>query len=87
VGRAFFIDKDFHCPKCGHKLDAASHSDGKDHAPEKGDVSLCFKCAAIMVFDDRFTIRKATPEEEEAIMRDEAVRQVYDAILWANEEP
>jgi hypothetical protein len=78
--RAFFIDK-FTCPHCGKDLDAATHAVGLDHAPEQGDVSLCFGCAAVLVYADRFTLRLPTKEEEEEIMRDETVRMVHVTIL------
>jgi len=39
------------CPKCGHNLDAATPMDADVIAtPSVGDISVCYKCAALLEF-------------------------------------
>ena len=43
------LDPDY-CPKCGLLCDAALDPEGSDSKPQQGDISICFKCAAILEF-------------------------------------
>ena len=40
------------CPVCESKLDAATATDGDDVLPKSGDITVCFYCAAVLVFTD-----------------------------------
>jgi hypothetical protein len=41
------------CPRCGYKMDAATHI-GKGRArPKPGDFSLCLQCGQILRFDQQ----------------------------------
>lgn len=53
------------CPKCGYKFDRASHSSMTEkRRPEKGDLSVCIECAAILCYlNSAGDLRLATQEE------------------------
>jgi hypothetical protein len=38
------------CPVCETKLNAATAVDAADVLPETGDITVCFYCAAVLVF-------------------------------------
>lgn len=50
------------CPSCGKNLDIATSIDG-DFKPRVGDLTVCIKCAAFLVFGEDFSLRLITPEE------------------------
>lgn len=50
------------CPYCGKVNDLASSFKGKEK-PEPGDISICIKCAGILVFDEELRIRRPTDSE------------------------
>jgi hypothetical protein len=37
------------CPRCGHKLDCATHPDS-DAEPREGDFTICLKCQEVLRF-------------------------------------
>jgi hypothetical protein len=39
------------CPECGYELDASTKVQGEKGAPEAGDVTVCFGCAALLQWD------------------------------------
>lgn len=53
--------KDDHCPKCKSFLDSSTHIDG-DERPSPHDVSICFKCATYLEFDDDLTLIRLSTE-------------------------
>jgi len=41
------------CPKCGYKnMDTATDVEGTAVAPKPGDVSICWGCGGLLVFDE-----------------------------------
>ena len=50
------------CPECGDKLDRATSPKGE--TPEPGDVSICFNCGTILVFDDKLVSKRPDDEVE-----------------------
>jgi|GEM_PF-5120598 len=38
------------CPTCKAVLDAAAAGDGSDKEPQPGDVTVCFRCGAVLQF-------------------------------------
>lgn len=50
------------CPSCGYHMDAASPEDDGDEAPGPGDVSVCFQCTEILIFDDEMHSHLAPPD-------------------------
>ena len=60
------------CPSCD-RLASIPAEPGDNNAPRPGDVSVCFHCAARLVFTDNLSIRVMTVPEYEALtpwMRD-----------------
>lgn len=48
------------CPVCEYIMDSASSLNNQEHAkPAPGDVSLCFRCGAVLQFDNALHVRKA----------------------------
>lgn len=39
------------CPSCGTPLDSAAEVGGKGIKIKRGDVTICIKCAALLIFD------------------------------------
>ena len=58
------------CRKCLKPLDAATHADGKS-TPNAGDVSICFYCGTLSLYDDQLRLRQPTVDEMEVIISDE----------------
>ena len=69
------------CPFCCQHHDAATHAGGADFEPDDGDVTICFGCGRICIFDSdsRGGLRKPTKKEQRAIGRSERVREVVTA--------
>jgi hypothetical protein len=67
------------CLECGHFLDAAS-SYGKTRIPQPGDVTLCIRCAHVMVFTDTLTLREPTQEEARLLRFNTNVQKMILAI-------
>lgn len=69
------------CPFCGQHHDAATHTGGTNSEPDDGDVTLCFGCGRICIFDsDSYGgLRKPTKKEQRAIGRDERVSELVTA--------
>ena len=48
------------CTQCGDLNDAASHT---DQMPQEGNISVCWNCGLLTVFNKDLTQRKPTAEE------------------------
>jgi hypothetical protein len=65
------------CPHCFKLLDGHQALEGHDQRPGPGDVTVCFGCAAVLVFDDQLEVRAATDQERtEAMSQPEVARFV-----------
>jgi len=51
------------CPGCSYKIDSASALDGSKVRPRPGDLSLCFHCSLVLMFEEDLTVREATIDE------------------------
>lgn len=47
------------CPCCGSVLNAATNTDGSSSGPEKDDITVCFYCGALLLFNEDLTTREA----------------------------
>lgn len=56
------------CPSCGYILDAATNIGGKQ-SPSYGDISICYNCCGICVYDVGLMLRAATPDEIEGFRK------------------
>jgi len=50
------------CPACGYLMDRSAPITGTA-SPEEGDVSICFHCSAINLFDAAGALHLASDEE------------------------
>lgn len=68
------------CLACQHPLNRAS-SMVNDDAPVPGDVTLCIKCAHVMVFDENLKLREPREDEEVDIFTNREMQAIRDAIM------
>ena len=68
---------DHECPHCGERMNGLA---GPAGSPAEGDVTLCVYCANISLFTEQLTLRKATPEEVGALLRNPDIMQAVDAL-------
>jgi hypothetical protein len=55
-----------HCLNCGAKLDASSTfgvGEGKEVRPGEGDMTVCFMCRHVMIYNADLSLRNPTDEE------------------------
>lgn len=52
---------------CGEELDSIKCLNEADCTPSPGDVSVCFVCGTISIFDDNLNRRPPTQEETKAV--------------------
>jgi hypothetical protein len=57
------------CPSCSHPLDACTpHRGGPGKAPRAGDLSICFYCGEMLIFEGpELRIRLLGPAEFNAL--------------------
>jgi hypothetical protein len=72
------IDFDTTCPFCGELHEAVSRARSNTDYPDDGDVTLCFGCGQICVFDSNSAdgLRKPTKREQRDFDRDQRIREV-----------
>lgn len=58
------------CRNCGYRQDSATAIE-QGTIPKKGDVSLCFKCGILSVYEKDLRTRQPTEDEMVAIIEDE----------------
>ena len=69
------------CPWCGYTLDAATAPrEPNSKRPAPGDVSVCFSCAAVSLYDDQLAVRRATDAELAEVMQLPDVRLYVETI-------
>jgi hypothetical protein len=75
------------CPVCGYKLDAATSADLKqpDLRPSPGDLSICFECTSVLIFDLFGGVQLPTPAQSSAAYADRSVER-FRAGLKAYQE-
>jgi len=60
------------CPTCGAELDAASHAGGnEDYHPSPEDLSICYYCTEMLIYNADMTLRVASVAELEALHPDD----------------
>ena len=63
------------CPTCKRRIDAAGTEDEQSVGPTPGDLTICFHCLAVMVFNDDLTLRLIEKEEYNGLP-DESKREI-----------
>ena len=51
------------CQNCGARLDCATSVKFDGSAPVEGDITLCIKCGAAMIFKKDLSLRAATMKD------------------------
>jgi len=54
------------CPECGTEIDAST-SVTRPKRPRPGDLSVCFKCGALLTYNADLSVRALPPEEFAAL--------------------
>jgi len=62
---------------CGALVNAASGAQGQVVGPVPGDVSLCFACAKVWLFDDGLLQREPTQSELDDILSSEEGQIIF----------
>jgi hypothetical protein len=77
------IDTASNCPCCGKKLDGATSLDNQPVLPSKGDLSICFYCATVSIFDENLNIKQLTKEEFSQLPEDikTSIRSARDSLI------
>lgn len=65
------------CELCGDVNDMTSHA---DKSPEEGNLSICWNCGMLTIFQEDLTQRKLTPEELEEYQASPSWSQVAKAM-------
>jgi hypothetical protein len=70
------------CPVCGYTLTGATGAFDPTSTPKPGDLSVCAKCAAPLVFNSDLTIRLLSDTELQALPPGEAdqLRRAQNAL-------
>lgn len=76
------FDSEVTCIKCGERQDKASEAIGNGTGPQAGDVSVCWDCGHVAIYDDNMKLREMTEDENEHVMSDPNVL----SLLKAREE-
>jgi hypothetical protein len=77
---------DMLCPACGHHFTHAAPADDSTTAPEPGDITVCIRCASLMVFGDDMRLRLPTPAEDAECRAMSDVMEATQAIRDLNAE-
>jgi hypothetical protein len=65
------------CPDCLHEMDRAACVEGAEHArPRGGDVTFCFHCGALLVFEADLQVRRPSEEEAAELGRDPKIQKI-----------
>jgi hypothetical protein len=69
------------CPFCDEHHEAVTLAQGDVEWPADGDVSICFRCGQLCVFDreTRGLLRKPTKKEQRRFDRDENLKKLVAA--------
>lgn len=70
------------CPWCGKRNDTDFKADSPG-VPKPGDVSLCWGCRRVSVYDHMGTVRRPTDEEQQEIDADPRVRRAQGLMAVA----
>lgn len=59
------------CPHCDGPLNAAMNANGTTGRPKEGDLTVCYHCGTLCVFQADHTLRLPTDEDLEDFTPDE----------------
>ncbi len=67
------------CPNCDKLIDSATNADNSTSKPIEGDITICFYCGGILMYDKDFNVEEVTTSFMENLKRDE--RETYDFLI------
>lgn len=72
----------FPCPQCGYELSGAMAVDGR-FAPRSGDLTVCVKCGALLVYGEGLRPRRMTDNDLRLVPPQEkyTLLTVQEAVL------
>lgn len=84
TANAPFVEHPVRCIACGHELQAATGVTVPGEPPEDGDVSMCFSCGALAIFEKKRHggLRPMKPDERKAVEADKEVQDAQLAWHW-----
>jgi hypothetical protein len=69
------------CPSCGSPLDSVSNAnDNENHAPKEGDITVCFRCGHVLIYQEDGTVRNPTDKEIIEIAGDPDIIRMTNAV-------
>ena len=71
------------CPYCGRSNEAHAPTDPDQKPPSAGDVSICWKCLGISIFQEDGTVRRTTPEEDADLRTHENIQDALRVMRKA----
>lgn len=64
------------CPYCGRENDSHAPTGNDYEVPEEGNVSICWKCHGLGIFQGDGTVRRVSPEEDAELRAAPEIRDV-----------
>ena len=68
------------CLYCGHDLNQVASLYEEEEQPQAGDLTVCIRCANVLVFKDDLFLRKPTKKESLLFNNDRDIKKVKEAI-------
>ena len=73
------------CPYCERENDTHAPTGQDNEGPADGDVSICWKCHNIGIFEENGTsVRRTSPEEDVKLRQDE---HILNALMVVKKAP
>lgn len=66
------------CPYCGRNNEAHAPTGNDYHVPAEGDVSICWKCHGVGIFQADGSVRSTSPEEDAELRK---APEIADALM------
>lgn len=76
----------YHCPWCSVQNDAALAMQDDGNRPNVGDVSVCWNCGSVALFDNTMHLRRPRPDESADILDNPMVTAMRAEIIARRRE-
>lgn len=74
------------CPRCYHEMDQHSGLSDPGARPQPGDVTICIRCAAVLVFDKK-DVREPTEAEASELAKNVPLQLMRGVIMHMTVNP
>lgn len=71
------------CPICGYHLEAHTCMCDANAQPSSGDITFCFSCSSVLVFNAELILVMASPEQVAELEGDLALMKYLNKIKLA----